>query len=257
MAASLPLTLWRATRAIIAVLAMLALIGIWRLLPPRGRLGRGMVRLIWRVLLAGFGLEVRVHGTPLAAPGVLHVANHVSWTDIPVLGLVINAGFVAKHEVADWPVIGPGAARIGCLFVARERRGEVALQAGGIAARLAAGESVILFAEGTTGVGTAVLPFRSSLFDIGAAPVQPVTIAARNRDGTAFAPTQRRRFAWIDDDELLPHAQALALSPGAVVDVYFEEPILTGDRKQRALASRAAIVSRLESVQAATLNRAA
>ncbi|MBU6267921.1 MAG: hypothetical protein KGN34_10295, partial [Sphingomonadales bacterium] len=129
------------------------------------------------------------------------------------------------------------------------------------AARFAAGESLVLFAEGTTGDGGTVLPFKSSLFAaIGGSAqrtVQPVTLLWRNRDGSPFDAAQRRRFAWIDDDELLPNARALALGGGARVDIHFEAPVTGDNRKQLAAACHTAIAARVSGDQAATLNRAA
>lgn len=247
----------RAGRALGACLVALVLVAGWLAIRPGPRLSRRWVRFTWGLLLRGFALDVQVHGTAAAAPGTLYVANHVSWTDIVVLGYQLDAGFVAKSEVGRWPVIGRGARALGCIFVARERRGMVGAQAGEIAARLAAGGRLVLFAEGTTGDGSAVLPFHSSLFDgIGAGTIQPVTLVCRRRDGQAFSPAERRRFAWLDDDALLPHAAAMARSGGARVDVFLEAPVPGGDRKAVARACRGAIAARLTD-QAAALNRAA
>ncbi|MDE2411399.1 MAG: hypothetical protein KGM18_06430 [Sphingomonadales bacterium] len=118
---------------------------------------------------------------------------------------------------------------------------------------------MVLFAEGTTGDGRAVLPFRSSLFaaGVGHKMVRPVALVWSRRDGRPFDPRERRRFAWIDDDRLLPHAIALALSGGARVDLHFEPALSGEDRKQLAAQCRAAIARRVAEAQAATLKRAA
>ena len=60
----------------------------------------------WRLLLAGFGIRVHRHGAPAEPGAALTVANHVSWTDILVLGRLVDAGCVAKAEIAGWPLIG-------------------------------------------------------------------------------------------------------------------------------------------------------
>ncbi|MBU6267660.1 MAG: 1-acyl-sn-glycerol-3-phosphate acyltransferase, partial [Sphingomonadales bacterium] len=154
----------RAVRAGGAVAVMVVLVAIWLPMPRAWPLARLMTRLVWRCLIAGFRLDIHVHGTPPREGGVLHVANHVSWADIVVLAQVLGNGFVAKSDVAAWPLIGPAARNFGCVFIARDRRDTVAGQASEIAARFAAGESLVLFAEGTTGDGGTVLPFKSSLF---------------------------------------------------------------------------------------------
>jgi len=242
----------RALRAIAAMAVALLLILCWLWLKPRGPVSRRWTRAVWRTLRHGFALDVHVHGTAVTAPGMLYVANHISWTDIAILGELLDAGFVAKSEVATWPVIGAGAARYPCVFIEREQRGTVAHQAQAMATRLAAGARLVLFAEGTTGDGSSVLPLRSSLFagvgqgaGEGSEPVQPITLVPRHRTGRPFTPQERRAFAWLDDDELLPHAAALALAGGARIDVHFEAPVSGADRKALATACHAAIRARL------------
>lgn len=248
----------RLARAILALTALLAMAVLWLCVPARSRLSRRIAKAAWRILLAGFGIRIRCHGTPADPGNALIVANHISWTDIAVLGRLIDAGFVAKTEVAGWPLIGPLARRYGCLFVARESR---------VAAHRAAAEmnayraesGLVLFAEGTTGEGDGVLPFHSGLFAAGARwpRVQPVTLAYARADGDVLSPRERRRVAWIGDDALLPHAMVLAASGGITVDVWFEESFAAQNRKQAAEESRRLIADRLAQAQAATLKRAA
>ena len=235
--------------AIVAIAIMAVLLGLCSVFRHWPGLRQRLEAAVWEALRAGFGIVVRFHGVPLAKPGTLYVANHVSWTDIVVLGGLLDAGFVAKQEVAAWPLIGPGARRYGCVFVARDRRGSVGSQSGAIAECLAGGGSLILFPEGTTGDGSIVLPFRSSLFAgvAGGSRVQPVTLTYRRRDGRPFDAGERRRFAWLGDDALLPHAMQLAWSGGALVDVHFEQPLACPDRKALALACHAAISARVDS----------
>ena len=38
-----------------------------------------------RMVVAGLGLRVKLHGRPARSSGVLFAANHLSWADIPVL----------------------------------------------------------------------------------------------------------------------------------------------------------------------------
>ena len=246
----------RYARAGAGLLALLVIAGAWMMVPRRWPgLRRWIVVGCWRAINAGLGLRIRVHGVPMA--GGLYVANHVSWSDIPVLGRLLDAPFVAKGEVAGWPLIGRLTAAYDCIFVDREARGAVGGQAREVGAHLAAGASLILFPEGTTGEGADVLPFRSSLFalvggngDGGARFVQPVAIRYRGPDGAVLDAAGRRAVAWIDDDVLGTHVAALARRGGAVVDVYFEPPIATEgqDRKALARATQAAISGRLQAL---------
>jgi 1-acyl-sn-glycerol-3-phosphate acyltransferase len=249
-------------RAVLALAALLALALVWLCLPARSRLRRALARAGWTLLLAGFGIRLRCHGAPADPGRALIVANHVSWTDIVVLGRLFDAGFVAKAEIAGWPVLGPLARRYGCPFIARESRAAAHRLAAEMHAR-PAGSGLVLFAEGTTSEGDGVLPFHSGLFATGSRwpSVQPVTIAYRRRDGGPLTPAQRRRVAWIGEDALLPHAMALALSGGIMAEVWIEPAFVPESRKQAAAVSRMVIADRLARVaaedQAAALKRAA
>ncbi|NBC36754.1 1-acyl-sn-glycerol-3-phosphate acyltransferase [Novosphingobium sp. FSY-8] len=242
----------RQARAWAGIAGFLAVSGPWLLLPNGGRLWRGVARLCWRALLGGFGIRVRVHGTPVDHAGTLFVANHISWTDIPVLGLVLNAGFVAKGDIRGWPLIGRLTAAYGCLFVERERRGKAGDQAAALASHLEGDRALVLFAEGTTGLGNDVLPFRSSLFAMvpgvadGSARVQPVTIHYARTDGGLLSPEMQRQVAWIGDDGLLSHVRGLARLGGMRAEVWFEEPVTATDRKALAKACEAAVLARLQ-----------
>jgi 1-acyl-sn-glycerol-3-phosphate acyltransferase len=236
----------RCLRAMLALAALLALAMVWVRVPAHSRLRRALPVAGWRLLLVGFGIRIRYHGAPADPAEALIVANHVSWTDIVVLGRLLDAGFIAKAEVAGWPILGALAQRYGCLFIARERRAATHALVADMSA-YPAGAGLVLFAEGTTGLGDGVLPFHSGLFATGARwpKVQPVTIAYRRADGSALSPPMQRRVAWIGDDALLPHALSLAASARIVADVWFESSFVPENRKQAALVSRQLIADRL------------
>src|SRR4051812_32126637 len=113
------------------------------------------------------GVRVRASGAPVDDRPLLIVANHSSWLDISIITSLAPVVFVAKSEIARWPFFGLLAKLQRTVFVERDRRqktGEVNAQ---IAQRLAEGDPVLLFGEGTAGDGNRVLPFRTAL--IGAA----------------------------------------------------------------------------------------
>ena len=66
--------------------------------------------------------------------------------------------------MAGWPVLGWLSRLQRTVFIERERKRTSGEQASEIARRLADGDAMVLFAEGTTGDGNAVLPFKSTLF---------------------------------------------------------------------------------------------
>jgi 1-acyl-sn-glycerol-3-phosphate acyltransferase len=192
-----------------------------------------------------FGLEIRIHGEPSLAGGTLYVANHVSYLDISVLGAVLNVPFVAKSEIAGWPVFGL-IGRLGeTLFIDR-RTGQARGQRDALAARLAAGERLILFAEGTSSSGDRVLPFKSALFAAlvpgdaaRAIQMQPLTIAyPRFRGGLGIGHGMRPLYAWYGDMTLLPHIWSALGLPGAEVELRFHPPVAASDFSSRKALAR-------------------
>lgn len=194
---------------------------------------RGALRLL--------GLRVRVGGAPMRRAGAV-VANHSSWLDIVVLQSVMRLSFVSKSEVAAWPVIGFIGRSIGTMFVER-RSSAAARQAEALRGRLASGDRLGIFPEGTSSNGARVLPFKSALFasflDAGMPEdvrVQPVSIRYRPAAGLPAT-----FYGWWGDMDFGPHlAQMLARSVAGEVDVLFHAPLAAADYPDRkSLAARA------------------
>lgn len=160
------------------------------------------------------GIRVREIGRPVEARPVLFAANHVSYLDITVLGSLLDASFIAKTEIAFWPLFGWLARLQRSVFIDR-RACSTAKQRDSIAARLAANEALILFPEGTSGDGNRLLPFKSALFGVadhdprhaasGPVTVQPVSIAYTRLDGMPLGRALRPYFAWYGSMSLAPH----------------------------------------------------
>lgn len=233
----------RLVRAAFALGLFLLLGVLW--LNVRGRLARLMPQMAFAVLLKGFGLRVQVSAPSAASQsGTLFISNHVSWTDIAVLGCVLPAGFVAKTEVAGWPIIGRLARRYGCLFVDRGRRTTAQDQQDQLN-RLLHRTNIILFPEGTTGNGQALLPFRSSLIGaVGGSPAQcrPVSLCYYWADGTRLDHTGWDIVSWTGDDTLARHAVQLAIAPPLLVHVVIGE-ILVADCRKTLTAAAAQVIS--------------
>lgn len=193
-------------------------------------------RLAWRLI----GMRVTVVGTP-APPPVLIAANHTSWLDITILGGIMKPlSFVAKSEVASWPVLGMLAKLQRTIFIDRTRRqdtGPVAREAG---LRVARGEAVVLFPEGTTGDGNHVLPFKSALLGAAShaagdnlARVQPVAIAYVGIHGLPVGRSDRPSIAWYGDMDFVSHFIRMVRRGGMDVVVSFGEPIAFGPGSNR------------------------
>lgn len=185
--------------------------------------------LFHRGLSRAMGVGIRTHGQPVRGGPVLYVANHLSWSDIPVLGARIRASFVAKSEVAGWGPVGWLASFAHTVYVTRDRRHSTAAQKNVIADRLRAGGSIILFPEGTNGDGTGVLPFKTALFsvvdDVPGLIIQPVTLAYTRVNGLPVTRRQLPDLAWVGDTELAPHAAGFIGLGRVTADILFHAPI--------------------------------
>ena len=156
VAAALSLAKLAAITAVVLPLQMLALRGGWRLahrLP------------VWwhHRALSALAARVKVTGAPVSDRPLLVTPNHCSWLDIPVIASLMPISFVAKSEVATWPVFGTLARLQRTVFVDRTRRTATGKAASELGERLADGDCMVLFPEGTSSAGDIVLPFRSAL----------------------------------------------------------------------------------------------
>lgn len=97
--------------------------------------------------------------------GTLIVCNHISWLDIFVLLALKPARFVAKIEIASWPLVGLLVRGVGTLFIERGRRHAVHQLNERIEFALNAGQCVAVFPEGTTSDGRRLLPFHANLLE--------------------------------------------------------------------------------------------
>ncbi|MFG1427543.1 lyso-ornithine lipid O-acyltransferase [Roseixanthobacter glucoisosaccharinicivorans] len=203
--------------------------------------------LYHRIILFLIGVRRHVHGAPAAGRPLLLLSNHVSWLDICVLGSLTPLVFVAKSEVSRWPLIGLLAAFQRTIFVDRQRRHATGQVNSTIAARLAEGDPVVLFAEGTSSDGNRVLPFRSAL--VGAAReafeangkvlVQPLCVAYVKIQGIPMGRSHRGIAAWFGDMDLAPHLLEV-LRQGAIdVEVTFGEPEALDGAADRKLVTKA------------------
>ncbi len=219
----------RGVSVLLWTLVCMPIQGVCLLLPGRPKVA--YARFYWSVVSRLLGVRVRVVGSLASTAGgrpVVFVSNHSSWLDIPVLGGRLDACFVSKDEVARWPFIAT-IARLGrTVFVSRQR-GATGRERDGMRARLAAGDNLLLFPEGTSSDGSRVLPFRSSFFAIaeGADPplIQPVSVVY---DRLGWLPTGRASrpvFAWYGDMELGTHFWRFAQHSGLRATILLHAPL--------------------------------
>jgi len=221
---------------------ILALQAVMIALPNRGPLARGTIlvpRLYWSGMCAILGLKVQVVGTPAhlqARQGgrpVLYVSNHSSWLDIPILGSKLEACFIAKADVARWPVIRT-VARLGRTVYTSRQRNTAGRERDEMRTRLAGGDNLVLFPEGTTSDGSRVLEFRSAFLSLAEMPpgdptpppiIQPVSLAYDRLSGLPTGRASRPLFAWYGDMEIAPHFWQLAQYGGLRATIVLHTPL--------------------------------
>lgn len=203
------------------------------------------------------GLDVNVVGQPFGTCGGIYVANHVSYLDIIVLGQLLDARFVAKSEVATWPLFGLLARLSNTLFVTRDRQ-KSKHDSQQIEAAISDGQQLIMFPEGTSSDGQDVLSFKSALFAAidpdrvtAGTRLQPVSIAYKTyADGRALRGSLTDLYAWYGDMTLFGHLMTVFGLKGASVEVRFLPPVhpsAFSNRKQLASASEHAVRTGLKS----------
>ncbi len=224
------------------------------------------------------GLRFAIEGQLVSDKPVLLVANHTSWLDIPAISALAPVSFIAKKEVSRWPFVASLAKLQRTVFVDRQRRTAAASSASEIARRLYEGDTLVLFAEGTSSDGNRVLPFKTSLFaaakpgrsglaaaagtgptsghlaQTGAPPplsdarVQTVTICYTHLHGIPLERAERPLVGWYGDMEMGRHAWELLKAGPLDVKIRVGPPVLLdefADRKSLARHSEQEIRTEL------------
>ena len=215
------------------------------------RLQRSIPHLYHRILCALIGVRIREIGIRSTASPALILSNHVSWLDITVISALSPVVFVAKSEVARWPVFGWLAKLQRTIFINRQARHQIGAATRAIAGRLLGGDAVVLFAEGTSSDGIRVLPFRSAL--VGAVHhalgnsthhtsiiVQPMSLAYVGFGGVPMGRALRERVAWYGDADLMPHLARVLASGAGDVTVSWGEAVAYDMRADRKAITREA-----------------
>lgn len=195
--------------------------------------------LFWsRIALAALGIRLQVHVAPGAVSpqvqrGALLLINHTSWADVFVIAAVTPARFVAKSEVAGWPVLGWFAGCVGTLFVERGRRHAVHHVNHTVAGRLRQRQSVGIFPEGTTTDGSCLLRFHANLVQAALqaqAPIIPVGIQYR-QDGVPCTAA-----AFVGDMTLGGSLWRILLAPRLTAVLHWLPEVSAEGRNRQAIA---------------------
>jgi 1-acyl-sn-glycerol-3-phosphate acyltransferase len=227
----LPLLLLHVTLGLAITVLLMGPVG--RALTIGGERGDQWVIRTWsRLMMRCFGLRTTRIGTPV--PGaVMFVANHVSWIDITLLHSQRVVGFVAKSEIARWPLVGWLASQAGTIYHHRGDNESLHGVMHQMLQRLQEGHAVGVFPEGRTCSGHELGPFHARIFQpavLAECPVQPVALkyGAGGSAQTVVAFQRRENF--------LQNFWRLLGEPARPVEVHFLEPTAAEGQGRRQLA---------------------
>jgi len=178
-----------------------------------------------------FGARVETRGTPPTPPFYL-VANHLSYMDIFLISAHTGCGFVARGDMANWPILGTACRSLYILFIDRTSRKDAARVNDLITHTLAMGDGITVFPESRISRGIDVEPFKSALIQPAVAantPVHYVTITYRTPEGARPA---NEVVGWWRPEPLFYHVKRLLRQPGFTATIHFGAAPLSGlDRK--------------------------
>lgn len=202
----------------------------------KGNAKQRLPMVYWSGVARILGLRLRVSGVVADGAGrpVIFVANHCSWLDVVALGAVLPGCFVAKGEIAGWPGIKYIAAAGRTVFVSR-RHHRTKHERNAMQTRLAQGDNLILFPEGTTSDGVRVMPFHPAFLalanDASAPIIQPVTIVYDQMDALPICRRNRPFVSWYGDMDIASHYARLGRHNWRV-SIVLDDPIeIAGGRK--------------------------
>ena len=195
------------------------------------------------------GIRFKISGRIARDRPVLVVANHVSWLDIPVLSAVAPLSFIAKREVGAWPFVASLARLQRTVFVDRTRRSAVHDVTREMADRLRGGDTLVLFAEGTSTDGNRVLPFKSALFsavfqgNTDNLSIQTLALTYTHLHGVPLGRADRSMVGWYGDMEMGDHAWTLLKAGPLDVTIEIGPPVPLGN-----FATRKSLAGHTESI---------
>ncbi|MGN6732952.1 MAG: lysophospholipid acyltransferase family protein [Candidatus Binatia bacterium] len=201
------LSLWVVFFALVAIvhlwISVLGLPNRWKII---SRLNRNYTLLLRLIL----NIKVTVRGDEgqLERGGYVIIANHVGYVDGIILGSIFPIVFVSKREVKNWPIVGQWNVLCGTIFINRQRKVQVASLIRQMTRKLQQEANLLLFPEGTSTNGEAMLPFQTVPL---AAPLRnrsiivPVTVTYKTIDDQPVTTANRDSVYWYGDMEFVTH----------------------------------------------------
>lgn len=201
------LSLWVVFFALIAIvhlwISVLGLPNRWKIISRLNRNYTLLLRLILNIKITVSGDEGQ-----LERGGYVIIANHVGYVDGIILGSIFPIIFVSKREVKSWPIVGQWNVLCGTIFINRQRKVQVASLIRQMTRKLQQEANLLLFPEGTSTNGEAMLPFQTVPL---AAPLRnrsiivPVTVTYKTIDDQPVTTANRDSVYWYGDMEFVTH----------------------------------------------------
>jgi len=194
---------------------------------------RKIISFIYKRFYRVANIEVKITGSPITEPA-LWVCNHVSWMDVLILAGDNTLDFLAKSEVADWPLVGKLVQKAGTLFVDRSNKFQAYRALPELQKRIRSGTPVVVFPEGTTSDGQTTLPFKPMFYQAAVREslwVQPVSLRYENPDGSLSS-----ALPFIDDDSFITSLMRIVKAPKTIAHVHYLAPMTATEWHRKVMA---------------------
>lgn len=203
-----------------------------RFFPARKKIITFIFRRCNRIL----NIQLEVRGLATERPA-LWVANHIPWMDVVILGSFCPLDFLAKDEVAQWPLVGKISQRAGAIFVDRDNKfSAYRTSLPAIQARIKQGQPVVVFPEGTTSMGESTLPFKPMFYQAAIREnllVQPIAIQYLKVDGSIS-----QAFPFVGDDNFFNSLLRALNEKQTRVRVHFQPAVSAALWHRKSLAKK-------------------
>ncbi len=195
--------------------------------------------------LGRLNFEVKVKGfdaDKMAKNNYLIVSNHMSYLDILVISSILPSVFVTSNDLKESGFLGTLAELGGSIFIERRNRSQIEKDLEQMTKTLKEGFNIVIYPEGTSSNGDAVLPFKKSLLMsavFAGKDIIPVCLKYREINGKPFSLENRDHVCWYGDMTFIPHFLQLLKTKKVVAEIEFLEVVkTTPDSTRDELASK-------------------
>ena len=179
-----PIHVFRALGVVLNTLVFAPIVTLVCLFERDGKTGYRIAKVWVAINLWISGVRLAVSGREHLDPSRSYVfmSNHRSNADIVALASALweyQLRWVAKKELLKVPIFGWGVKALKNIIIDRSNHAEAVRTYAAAAERIRRGISVIVFPEGTRGVGVELLPFKKGGFVLAietATPIVPIGI---------------------------------------------------------------------------------